>query len=112
MLVTGVNVLDLDTCRHDQLARVVDGQAATADQPRADTRLLAHLADGGVVGQLVVLDVAAGRQPLAQFAVVVQQHALVVDHENGHREVAQQLTGCDRRMLGHGAGWASLSSGA
>ena len=44
---------------------------------------------------------ATGRQPLAEFAVVVQQHASLVDDEHGDGEVAQDLARRDGRVLGH-----------
>ena len=96
-----VDVFDLNAGRHDQLARLLDGQAAATHQPRAYSCLLEHLSHGRLVGQLVVFDVAAGRQPLAELAVEVQQDAPGVDHEDGNGEVAQHPTRLDWRMLGH-----------
>jgi hypothetical protein len=77
---------------------IVDIEAALAHQARRHARLLAHLAPGGLVGQLAGIDVAAGRQPHAQLAVKEQQHALAGDDKDGHGEVALRRFG---RGLGH-----------
>ncbi len=66
-----------------------------------DPGLLQDLAPSGVIWQLVVLDVAAGWQPAAKFAVVMQQDAPGVDDKDGDGEVAQDLARGNRRMGGH-----------
>src|SRR5437870_8531999 len=69
-----------------------------------DPGLLQDFATSRVVRQLVSLDVASGRQPPAEFAVVVQQDAPGVDDKDGDGEVAQDLARGDRRMGGHARG--------
>ena len=88
---------------------VVDWQTARADQAHAHARLFEHFAERGVVGQLVVFDVAAGRQPLAELAVVVQQHAARVDDEDGDGEVAQHLPSARAGARASRAGQSILS---
>src|SRR5579864_2873287 len=44
----------------------------------------------------------ARRQPLAELAVVVEQHASLMDHEHGDSEMTQGLPGRYLRILGHG----------
>ena len=101
VLVTWIDALDLDAGRHHQLPRLVDPQAPLADESSPNASLFEHLAQGGCIGQLIGLDMAAGRQPPAEFAVIVQQHALVVHDEHGHREVAQDLSGRNWWVLRH-----------
>src|SRR5207245_3783131 len=93
--------LELDARRHHQLHRFVDRQATLADQPSADASFFEDFTRGSRVRHLVVLDVAARRQPLAQLAVVVQQHATLMNDEDSNGEVAQRLARRDRRVLRH-----------
>src|SRR5215472_6398339 len=101
VLVAGVDVLDLDAGRHDELSRCVHRQPTAAYQARAYAGLLEHLAHGGVVGQFVVFDVTTRRQPLAKLAVVVQQYVAAVHHEDGYGEMAQRTSVRWRRMRRH-----------
>src|SRR5690606_22974757 len=66
----------------------VPAQAVLAAELDRHAGLLEHLAHGGLVGQLSGLDVAAGRQPQAELAVAVEQHAAAPDDEGAHGPVA------------------------
>lgn len=90
VLVAGGDVLELHAPRPDELARAGGVHGAVADELDRHAGLLEHLAHGGLVGQLSGLDVAAGRQPQAELAVAVEQHAAAPDDEGAHGPVAGQ----------------------
>ena len=63
-----------------------------------------------MVGQLVVLDVPARWQPLAELAVIVEQDAVGVDDEDRDGEVSEGHARLDWRMGGHRARQSILRS--
>ena len=91
VLMTGLDVFQLDPGGEDQLARPVHRQPSSADQLDAHPRFFLDLARRGVIGQLVRFNVASRRQPTAQLGVEQQQHPTLVDDEDRHGEVANRL---------------------
>src|SRR5690606_6859861 len=94
VLVVVRDELELDTGRHHQLnglIGVVGGQALLTDEPDRETGLLRNLPDRGLIRQLVRLDVPAGREPLAEFGVKMEEHAPLMHDEHRDGEVARYL---------------------
>jgi len=90
MLVTGRDGFKLDPRGTDQLsrlARVVTGEASLPEQLDLDSGLFQHLSPGGIIGQLVWLDVPTWWQPATELGMLVQQNAAPVDDENGYGKV-------------------------
>ena len=71
MLVIGADIRELDAEGSGELARLSGESAGLsgAEGEHLDAGLLHHLAQSGLVRQLVPLDVAARRQPAAELGV-------------------------------------------
>lgn len=63
------------------------GGGAFPDQLDLEAAFLSDLAEGGLFGVLVELDMSAERQPFAEPAMVDEQDLAVLDDEDGDREV-------------------------
>ena len=84
-----VAVLQKDGVGRRHLAGVGEGKGrGGGDDLGGDAGLLADLAEDGLDGVLVGLDVAAGRHPLLERLVPVEEGAGVLDDEAGGGEVA------------------------
>jgi hypothetical protein len=72
---------------------VGDILASFANQLDPDARLLEDLAQSGLIGELVFLDMPAWREPHPELAVEMQKCLPLPDYEHSHREVPACLFG-------------------
>ena len=90
------DVLELHARRTMELYRVGDVVSLLSEKLDLHARLLGNLADGGIVGKLVLLDVSARRQPHAELAMQVEKHLPLPHHEHRHGEMPS------RKVHAHG----------
>jgi hypothetical protein len=95
VLVEWIDVLDEDEggLWHDgtfHLACQLGGFGLTVEM-EIEPGFFCDLSNCGLVGQLVSLDVAAGRQPEMLFGMKVEEDLSIVDHERGGCEVPSDL---------------------
>src|SRR3990172_3901552 len=89
-----VALLDEDRVRGLPLARVGERQDGRGgDDLRGDARLLLHLAEDGLQRVFVRLDMAAGRHPLLEALVPVEERPVALHDEAGGGEVAPHQAG-------------------
>jgi len=98
------NPLQLNAGGHDELHRLagmVRLKTSVSDKLDRETRLFSNLSPRRVIRQLVWLDVTAGREPFAELAMPVQEHATSRNDKHRNREVAGCPAGASKLILGH-----------
>lgn len=94
MLVSGRDRFQLDARGPEQLAwltREVSRQSTITDQLDVNPGFLLHLPQGGLIRQLIRLDMTTRRQPAPELGMVMQQNTPFTHHENRHREISGDM---------------------
>jgi len=102
------DAVDVQEARGDQRAGArLGGRGALAQQFHLQPALFLSLAQGGRLGVLVQLDVAAQREPLVQVTVVDEQDLARVDDKDRHGEI-NLLVDVSHTLLWGQGGQASI----
>ena len=105
VLVGVGNAVDVEEAWGDEGAGAgLGGGGAIPDQIDLQAAFLADLAEGGLLGVLVQLDMPAERQPFAEAAMVDEQDLAMLDDEHGDREV-DLLVDVRHGWMGAGTRW-------